>query len=382
MTTIVDGPTLLRLAARRRGPIIEPDDDGYRVTFVFGDRSRRVRDVLLFCPAIPDGWARLDDRGDGAFAGTFHIAAGARVKYHFCPDPPADADQAVLARSPRLRRIDYFNPTVDRVDIPALRLRMVDSLLSVPDAPAALPPASAASADRIERLSFAPASFGHGRAISLYRPAGDGPRPLVILFASTNEWRGPDIFDRVLATGRVSPFVGVLIDGGRRFAGHMRDLGGGPELSDFVTAELLPAVARRAAIRADGHVAAGFSAGAVAAAAVCADRPDLFDRLLAISPALHLGARMDVLRAAAGPPRLVRRYAELVRPPAHAYLAAGDYEEEPSAPILSQTRQLAEVLHASGGSVHLRHGPSDHNTVAAQIHLADGLAHLLPAIER
>src|SRR5438876_9839164 len=78
------------LARRNRGPIIEPTNDPsiFAVTFVFSDRTGEIDSVGLFCPAIPQGFDTLQRLSGRVFAGTLHIPAGTRVKYHYCPNPP------------------------------------------------------------------------------------------------------------------------------------------------------------------------------------------------------------------------------------------------------------------------------------------------------
>jgi enterochelin esterase family protein len=372
------------MARTSRGPIVETTDDpeAYDVTFVFADRRRSVNEVGLLCPAVPDGFARLVPLGQGTFARTFSLPSGVRVKYHFCLDPPARLDDdalTMLARSPVTRRIDYFNPNLEQVRIRGLRLRILESLLSLPGAPAPppLPPPPHAQRGEVEELSFDSTALGHRKDVLLYRPPGytpeAGPYPTVLLLETNEEWRGAEIFDGLIATGRIPPFVGVLIGGGRHFTARLRDLNGGPALTRFVVDELLPALSSRCATRDEDITAAGFSAGALAAAALCADEPSRFSRLIAISGALHLTPRMDVLHVDAGPSHLLERYERTAHLPRYAYLAAGTYEDTPRQQICSQTAALAHVLDRRGCTVRLDVGLTDHDALSARAYLAAGL---------
>jgi enterochelin esterase-like enzyme len=386
--TLADGGAgaVRGLARQHRGPIIEPtgDPERFDVTFVFADRRRAVTRVGLFCPAVPGGFARLGPLGDGTFAGTFPLPGGARVKYHFCPDPPdrvGGEELFRLAHSPVARRIDYFNPRVDQVRIRSLRLRLLESLLALPGAPAGPPrplPPDTPRGD-VEEFTLDSTALGHPRQVSLYRPPGPAgtDRPVVLLLESNQEWGGPEIFDSLLATGRIRPFTGVLLSGDAHLTARLRDLNGGPALARFVTAELLPRISSGRAPARDGLTVAGFSAAGLAAAALCADRPDRFSRLLAISPALHLTSRMEVLRPGAGAPPLLARYEQAAAPPRHAYLAAGRYEETPWQPVHSHTAALADLLRRRGATVRLDSGLTDHDTVSARAYLAAGLSWLL-----
>jgi enterochelin esterase-like enzyme len=360
-----------RLARAGRGPIVEPTADPamYDVTFVFADRRGAVAEVGLFCPAVPEGFARLTPLGEATFAATFRLPATARVRYHFCPDPPADLDPdglLALAHSATARRIDYFNPGIDQVHIRGLRMRMLASLLVLPQA--LKPPAAADGSSRgtVRELKFDAGSFGHDKRIALYLPPDHDPGvalPMVLLLESNDEWRGVEIFDSLLATGRIGACTGVLLGGSRHYTAALRDLGSGAALTRFVV------------VPAGGHAVAGFSAAAPAAATICADEPDLFPRLAAISGAWQLGAGMNVA-ARGGPSRLIERYARAPRLPRRAYLAAGRYEQSALQPIHEQTAALARILDERGTSVRFDSGFTDHDAGSARAHLAGGLAWL------
>lgn len=377
------------LARRHRGPIIEPaaapEAAGYQVTFVFTDRRGTVRAAGLFCPALRGGFARLEPLGESTFAATFPLPAGVRVKYHFCPDPPdelSDDDLYALARAPQARRIDYYNPHVDQVHIPSLRLRILDSLLTLPGAPAgpAVPAPKDAPVGTVEELTIGSAALGHEKRVSLYRPPAYRPAqpyPMVLLLESNREWRGAEIFDALLATGRIRPFLGVLVSGGRHYTSWLRDLSGGPALTRFAVDELLPRLAADGVTADHGCAVAGFSAGALAAAALCADQPDRFPLLLAVSGVLNLSALMEVTRPATGRAPLLDRYERAADLPRRVYLAAGRYEETPEQPVYSQTSALAGILRRRGVDVRFDGGLTDHEAYSARAYLAGGLSWLL-----
>lgn len=382
------GPAALAALARRhRGPIIEPAAPGsYQVTFVLVDRNRTLCGAGVFCPALPDGFARLDALGEGTFARTFVLPTGVRVKYHFCPDPPqrlTPAELHALARSPQARRIDYSNPHVDQVHIPSLRLRILDSVLTLPGAPAspAVPAPPDAPRGSVEELVVDSAALGHEKQLQLYRPphfrAGE-PYPLVLLMESNREWRGAEVFDAVLATGRIRPFVGVLLGGGRHYVAWLRDLSGGPAFARFAVDELLPRLSALGVSTGDGSVAAGFSAGALAAAALCAEQPRVFPDLLAVSGVLNLSALMQVTRPDGGRAPMLDRYEQTPELPRRAYLAAGQYEETSEQPVWSQTQALAEILRRRGTTVRMDGGLTDHEAFSARAYLVEGLSWLLP----
>jgi enterochelin esterase-like enzyme len=373
------------LARAHRGPIIEPAaaPDAFHVTFVLADRMGTVRRVGLFCPAIPDGFAHLYPLGSATFARTFVLARGVRVRYHFCPDPPERIDDAglrELARSPFARRIDYLNPLVDQVHIRGLRTRILHSLLVLPGAlPAPPDPGPPATRGRCDQVAIDSGALRRQVRVVVHRPSGtpatDRPHPTVVLLEANDEWRGPEIFDRIAASGRVRPFLGILVRRAEHFSTNLRDLGDVEALGRFVADELLAPLAARGEVGGD-HTVAGFSAAAAAAVALSTRAPDLFPRLLAISPALHLTSRMDVLRTADGS-EVAPFYLGLATAPRRVYLAAGRYEDTAAARIHTLTAGLAGRLRRRGAEVRFDAGPTDHDSVSAGAYLHAGLIWLL-----
>lgn len=100
----------------------------------------------------------------------------------------------------------------------------------------------------------------------------------------------PLILDTLTATGRIPPYVAVLIDdydGAQRTA----ELGNSPRFAEFVGNELVPWVWERFHVaHTPGHtIITGSSAGGLAAAFVAFKRPDLFGNVLSQSGAFWRG---------------------------------------------------------------------------------------------
>jgi enterochelin esterase-like enzyme len=378
------------LARERRGPIVEPAGDPatYEVTFVFADRARRVGSAGLFCPALPGGFGLLRPLGDHLFAGTWQMPRGARVKYHFCPDPPPAPDAGALfdlEHAPSARRVDPFNPHIDVVSIPELRLRIVESVLALPGArPGPAGRRADVPAGTVATETIRSDALGADRRVSIYRPHGyrldAGPYPLVVLLDGQQEWwRAPALFDSLIADGASVPFVAALVGIGR-FSARLRELAGSPDHVRFVALELLPWLRTRCAIAAAGHVVAGFSAAALGAAYVALQEPERFARLVAVSGAFDLTTRSDPLRPSGGSaPWLVGEYERAERLPRTVFLAAGAFEGPGEPSILVQSAMLAEVSRRRGVAVRFVSAPTGHDTVSARAHLGDGLAWTLGA---
>lgn len=381
------GPqAVLALAKAGRGPVVELAGGarGYDVTFVFSGRRRAPRDVGLFCPALPGGFARLQDLGGGVFANTTRLPSGTRVPYHFCLDPPARLDSArlaALARSPEGRQIDYLNPDFDQISLRGLRMRIVDSLLVLPGAPQAPPagPRPDVPAGSLEELTIRSRELGRSKEIVIHHPAArltDGPHPLVLLLQGNEEWQGKAFLDNLMSSGQVPPFTAVVLTE-RSVTARLRDFTSGAAHSRFITSELWPALAERDLTAGPAVAVAGYSAGGLAAAALAADEPGLFPRLAVISGALHLAPGTDPQRGDAGAARLLDRFRQQDAVPLRAYLATGWYEDAWDPGIQASTTELAGVLSARGTDVRFDTGPTGHDTVSARAYLAEGLRWLL-----
>jgi enterochelin esterase-like enzyme len=383
------GPAAVRkLAQHHRGPIVEPASvpNRYQVTFVFYDRGRALRCAGLVCPALPEGIVEMTPIGEATFVATVPFPAGTRVKYHYCPEmPPADEDRDPfsLVYSISNRRIDYFNPRYDQIQIPSLRARICDSILSLPGAlpgPARerRPALRHGSASTVEVASEA---LGHPKQVVIYRPAApaDGAYPLVLLLESADEWgEAASLFDQLLDDGRVRPFVGACVGGGR-FTARMRDLGRRDgALSRFLRRELLPLLAQRADVDATAVTVAGFSAGALGALSVVLDEPDAFTGAILISGAFHLTERMEVWRPDVQGEDITARFEKVDAVPARVYVATGQYEDRWQSSTYATATRLANALATAGATVRLDTGPTGHDTVSARAYLASGLAWMLP----
>jgi len=384
-----DGPGgVLSLARAGRGPIVEAtgDPDAFDVTFVFSDRRKAPATAGLFCPAIPGGFARLGDLGDGVFASTFPLPRGARMKYHFCPDLPADLDAEALFRlshSPHARRLDYLNPNTDQVHLRGLRVRIVESLLTLPGAVTPLPVRRQPGVPEgcTEELTIDSRALGRRKQCLIYRPAqelaGSEPLPVVLLFQGNEEWQETSYFDNLIAAAQVPPFVAVLFRE-RSFTVRLREFSGGPAHIRFVTDELWPVLGQRGLLAGPPATVAGFSAGGLAAASLAAAQPVLFPRLGVVSGALHLTPTTDLNKVSDGSaPLLLRQLESAQAIPDRVYVAAGQFEDAWEGALLTDATRLARVCQERGATVRFDTGPTGHDGVSARSYLGSGLGWLM-----
>lgn len=379
-----DGSSVLDFARSCRGPIVAPthDPETFEVTFVFTDSRRPPRQVGVFCPAIPGGFMLLSPLRGDVFAGATPMPRGTRVKYHFCPDPPDELGEIVLfrlAHSQQARRMDPLNPEFEDIRLRGLRGRMLESLLTLPGAPAAPPLGAAVTHGRVESLTVHSRALGKEQAYRIYYPPGyrpdRGPYPLVLISQGNHEWRRLSFLDYLVDSGRIPACVVVVIEG-YRFSGRFQVPLHGPAYIRFVVDELLPRISSHSAI-GPPYIAAGFSAGAVVAASLCLDEPELFGDLVAISGGWHLKPGASMLRPVDSGSWMIQRYREASTLPRRAFLSAGAFEDTWQSSIYPQTAALASLLAERGVDIRFRTGPTGHDTVSARTYLAEGLVWLL-----
>jgi enterochelin esterase family protein len=288
-----------------------------------------------------------------------------------------------VEHSPSVRRIDYFNPKVDIVTIPELRLRIVDSVLALPGA-GSTPWAerrSGISRGTVTRAEINSPALGAKRPVSVYCPPGyspaSGPYPLILLLDGQHAWwRADTLFDNLLADRVALPFVAVLVGCGG-FTSRLRDLAGNPDHVRFIVDDLVPYVESHFVITDTDYVVAGFSAGAVAAAFLGLQEPQQFSRVIALSGAYHLTTRTNPVRPSVGPAWLIDLYADAVTTPRRFYLAAGQFEVSGELSLYAQSTQFAEVLRRRGVDLRFDTGPTGHDTIAARSYLAAGINWML-----
>jgi enterochelin esterase-like enzyme len=222
------------------------------------------------------------------------------------------------------------------------------------------------------------------RSVWVFRPPGFDPRKhrynLLVAFdgiAYRDMVPTPWIVEHLVATGRISPTIVVLI--GNAPGGRVTELDRNPRFARFVAQEVLPWLRRRYGIAPDPRrtVIAGSSLGAVAALSIAREYPHLFGNVLAQS-----GAFLDFA------PEKGRRRSSLMEDvarepklPLRIYLDAGTQESVVDPPfttsLLGSVRHMRDVLEAKGYSVSYAEFEGGHDYTCWSSTLADGLVALL-----
>ena len=187
------------------------------------------------------------------------------------------------------------------------------------------------------------AALGERRAIEVYRPAGDGPMPVIYLADGESTSMFAQTLHPLIASGALPPLMIVGLHSGPRvlpdgedasLIRHQEYLSGwGREPQPrfiahdrFLTEEVLPlAESLGASSRREDRAVAGYSNGAAWAMAMATDHPDLFGKVMALSLGWTDGGLRARIRAT--------RYGDV-------WLGAGTLEP----PFHDMSRQTAEVL--------------------------------------
>lgn len=243
----------------------------------------------------------------------------------------------------------------------------VAAAASGPIVPAGTPVARATDsrpgipAGRVEEHRIESRTYGSPRRVFVYTPPAYDPAapPCGILIAFDGEEYLSDvplpaILDALLADRRAPPFVAVLIDSASG-AARLGDLANHRRFADFVGEEVVPWARRNWNVARDPKrtIAAGSSAGGLAAAYVAFQRPDLFGNALSLSGAFWRGNE-----GSNDPPFewLTDRFDSSPKKEIRFFLEVGSLESKGAmggqAPsILDANRRLRDVLKKKGYAV-------------------------------
>jgi enterochelin esterase-like enzyme len=374
-----------------RSPTLEPiDGDAGSVLATFSWRGEGDRVAVV---GGVGGWepsANLMERAaDGTWRRSYVVPRAVRTTYGFLADPPDElqwgADLWYAIEHDPLNPATFAFPG-DPED-PGFERDAVRSLLEGPDAPSLAVAVERPGAQRgaVRLARFRSELLGNERRVWLYTPPAHdqaaGPYSLLVVFdgwAYVNLVPAPTILDNLVADGAIPPLVAVLIDSLDGDA-RMRELCCDDAFVAFLADELLPWARAETTASDDPRrtIAAGSSAGGLAAAFAAYRRPDVVGNVLSQSGAFWWG------RDGEGE-WLTNRLAEAGRLPVRFWLDAGVLESappahQPGAPsILDANRRLRDVLLAAGHEVHHAEFCGGHDYVCWRGTLADGLRALAP----
>ena len=176
--------------------------------------------------------------------------------------------------------------------------------------------------------------------------------------------RAAETADRMIAGGKVEPFIIVFIDPLERMKEYWAD----DAFADWMARTLVPLVDSRYRTRPtrDARALSGASLGGVISVWTALRHPETFARVAGHSTAFQIdgGRLLSALATLDEPTR--RRY------PLRFYLDAGHYEP----PIFETTRRANLLLRARGYPVTYREAPVGHNYTAWRDRLPDAYAAL------
>jgi enterochelin esterase family protein len=152
-------------------------------------------------------------------------------------------------------------------------------------------------AGTVQEFRIPSREYGRDRRILIYAPAGysenHAPFDLLVAFDANEymtEVRLPVVLDTLIALGRISPTVAILIDDSTSST-RLNDLANHARFVRYIGNEVIPFVRGLYNITRSPRrsVIMGSSSGGLAAAQVAGERPDLFGNVLALSGAFWRG---------------------------------------------------------------------------------------------
>ncbi|WP_433528281.1 enterochelin esterase [Micromonospora sp. CA-263727] len=362
-------------AARRGTPLVEPDADGYVVTFLWRDPVAAA--VLLHANRLTDFrdlgqslMRRLP--GTDVWHLSYRMPATWRASYRIgplteplaAPGSPAIPDRAAWRALRAAARTDPLNrmPLRERTGRPPL------SVVTLPGAPAQ---PWLARQRGVPRGTVTTHRVG-GHVVRTYLPPGARGRDLpVVVLLDGEVWaadgRLPSTMDNLAHAGRIPPAVVLMVDSGD-VPTRTRVLGCDPGFAAFLADDLLGWAADRWPVTADAArtVLAGQSLGGLTAAYAALCAPHRFGAVLCQSPSLWFPG---------GPAAewLTGRYADAPARPLRWYLEVGTREWD----LIGPVRRFRDVLNGRGYPLTYAEYDGGHDIACWRGSLANGLTALL-----
>jgi glucoamylase len=331
---------------RAKSAKTSPQIEGEYVTFIYRGDAKRVEIAGDFTGWSPSGLLLRDAPG------------AANVKFIRLKFPKtARVEYKLIADGEWI--LDPLNPNKNNNGVGGF-----NSYFTGPDYQ---PPAFSTGRDELRgRLERLPIPGDEKRKVQVYLPPGynESSARYPVLYAqdgteSIELGRAAETADRMIAEGKLEPFIIVFIDPLDRMKEYWAD----DRFADWMAQTLVPLVDSRYRTRAtrDARALSGASLGGTISVWTALRHPDLFARVAGFSTAFQV----DEYRVLAALARLddeARR-----KNPLRFYLDAGRYEPL----ILDASRRANVMLRARGYPVTYREAPVGHNYTAWRDRLAD-----------
>ncbi|MBV8859657.1 MAG: glucan 1,4-alpha-glucosidase [Acidobacteria bacterium] len=335
-----------RVKAAQTSPLV--DDEG--VTFIYRGAAKRVEVVGDFTGWAPAGLSLREVPGTTNLKFIrLKFPAAARLEYKLVADGewlldplnPNRNDNGVGGQNSNFNGPAY-RPSAYAAGSKELRGRVE---------PLELP------GDKHKAQVYLPPGYERGRERYPVLYMQDGTQAIEL-------GRAAETADRMIAEGKVEPFIIVFIDPLERMKEYWAD----DAFADWMARTLVPLVDARYRTRPDRDARAlsGASLGGVISVWTALRHPETFARIIGLSTSFQIDEGR-VLAALAGLDDETRR-----RQPLRFYLDAGRYEP----PILETTRRANLLLRARGYPVTYREAPVGHNYIAWRDRLPDAYAAL------
>jgi glucoamylase len=335
-----------RVKAAKTSPLIE----GENVTFIYRGDAKRVELVGDFTGWTPSGLMLREVPGTTNLKFIrLKFPSAARLEYKLIADGewmldplnPNRNNNGVGGFNSNFSGADY-HPTNQATGRDELRGRL--ERLELP------------GDDQKRKLQvYLPPSYASGTARYPVLYMQDGTQSIEL-------GRAAEIADRMIAEGRVEPFIIVFIDPIDR----MKEYWANDEFADWMARTLVPLVDSRYRTRAerDGRALTGASLGGTISVWTALRHPEMFARINGHSTAFQIDEERVLAALARLDEDARRKY------PMRFYLDAGLYEP----PIFDTTRRANLLLRARGYPVAYREAPVGHNYTAWRDRLADAYA--------
>jgi glucoamylase len=336
-----------RVKAAQTSPLIDADG----VTFIYRGDAKRVEVVGDFTGWVPAGLVMRDVPGTNKLKFIrLKFPAAARLEYKLVADGewlldplnPNKNDNGVGGFNSNFHGPSY-RPSPHAAGGNELRGRLEQ--LQLP------------GGDKHKVQVYLPPGYARGRARYPVLYMQDGTQAVEL-------GRAAETADRMIAEGKVEPFIIVLIDPLDRMKEYWAD----DAFADWMARTLVPHVDRRYRTRAarDARALSGASLGGVISVWTALRHPETFARVAGLSTSFQIDEGRTLAALARLDDRTRRRY------PLRFYLDAGRYEQI----ILDTTRRANLTLRARGYPVTYREAPVGHNYIAWRDRLPDAFAAL------